>query len=110
MAMTNWEAADVLRLVGRNVMRRRTAAELTQAELADAAGLSRSYVNEVEHGRRNLTVQSLHRIALALGCIEPDLFEVDAEVNASAVLSPLPSSRRSRRDGRRNPSSGAEAD
>jgi transcriptional regulator with XRE-family HTH domain len=45
----------------------RKAKRMTQEKLAEAAGLSRNYVNDVERGRRNVTLTTVERLARALG-------------------------------------------
>ena len=57
---------DVRKMVGRNVQRLRTAAGLTQAELAERMGVDRAYVSGLELGQRNPTVVTLWHIAKAL--------------------------------------------
>ena len=59
-------AEDVRRLVGGNVRRLRTAAGLTQAELAARMGVDRAYVSALELGARNPTVVTLWHVAQAL--------------------------------------------
>lgn len=44
----------------------RTAKGISQEELADLAGLHRTYIGSVERGERNPTLVSLYRIAEAL--------------------------------------------
>jgi transcriptional regulator with XRE-family HTH domain len=39
---------------------------LTQQELADAAGLDRTYISGLEHGKQNPTIGALLRLATAL--------------------------------------------
>lgn len=39
---------------------------LTQEELAERAGLHFTYVGQVERGLRNVTLQSIHKLAKAL--------------------------------------------
>jgi len=58
---------DVRRMVGRNVRRLRTAAGLSQAELAERMGIDRAYVSGLELGERNPTIVTLWHIAKALG-------------------------------------------
>lgn len=41
---------------------------LSQEELADRAGLHRTYVGAVERAERNITIGSLVRLAKALNC------------------------------------------
>jgi transcriptional regulator with XRE-family HTH domain len=49
----------------------REAAGLTQEELADSAGLHRTYVGQIERGGRNLTYKNVLRLARGLG-VEPE--------------------------------------
>lgn len=58
--------AAVLVALGRRVRRLRLLAELTQAELAAATGMSRSFISLVEHGDSSLQVFRLWRLADAL--------------------------------------------
>lgn len=60
-------AEDVRRMVGANVKRLRTAAKITQAELANRIGVDRAYVSGLEQGQRNATIVSMWRVAEALG-------------------------------------------
>ena len=46
----------------------RTSRGLSQEGLAHLAGLDRTYVSGVERGVRNPTVESMWRLAEALGC------------------------------------------
>ena len=56
----------IKRLFGKRVRERRLALGLTQQELADRAGLHRSYIGEIELGRRNVTLKSVAKIAKVL--------------------------------------------
>lgn len=58
---------DVRRRVGLNVKRLREAQGISQEDLADRAGVHRTYVSGVERGVRNPTVTVLEKIAGALG-------------------------------------------
>ncbi|MFQ5801330.1 MAG: helix-turn-helix domain-containing protein [Candidatus Methylomirabilales bacterium] len=51
---------------GKAVRARRLALGLSQEELADRAGLDRTYVSGVERGRRNITLLNIHALARAL--------------------------------------------
>ncbi|WP_298125240.1 helix-turn-helix transcriptional regulator [Brevundimonas sp.] len=57
---------DIRRRVGRNIKKEREARGWSQEELADRAGLHRTYVSGVERGIRNPTVTVLERMAQAL--------------------------------------------
>lgn len=65
-----------LRELGRRVRLNRRYQDLTQAELADRAGLSRSFVAVFETGRHGIDVSSLRRLADALGLPLPTLIDV----------------------------------
>jgi|RhiMetdeSRZDD1v2_1073273.scaffolds.fasta_scaffold1609626_2 transcriptional regulator with XRE-family HTH domain len=62
--MTDTDA--LLRAIGKRVRLARLVRELTQAELADAAGMSRSFVSLIEHGTHGVDIVRLHRLAAAL--------------------------------------------
>lgn len=64
---------DMRRLVGTNVRRFRLARELTQERFAELSGLSQQYISDLERGRRNPTVVTLHEIAVALAVQPVDL-------------------------------------
>lgn len=64
---------DMRRLVGTNVRRLRLARELTQERFAELSGLSQQYISDLERGRRNPTVVTLHEIATALNVQPVDL-------------------------------------
>jgi two-component system, response regulator len=51
---------------GATVKARRTRLRLTQEELAERAGLHRTYITDVERGRRNISLHSIERLARAL--------------------------------------------
>ena len=52
--------------IGENIRLRRKERGLTQFELADLAHISRSYLGDVERGRYNPSVETLHQIAEVL--------------------------------------------
>jgi transcriptional regulator with XRE-family HTH domain len=57
---------ELSRRFGANVKRLRKEAGYTQEALADRAGLARSYMSDVEVGRRNLSLKVIEKIAVAL--------------------------------------------
>lgn len=61
--------------LGYRIRELRNAKEMTQAELAEACGLHRTFIGSVERGERNLAIISLRRIAYALHVSIADLFE-----------------------------------
>ena len=58
---------DMRRLVGENVRRLRSQADLTQEELAERSGFSQQYISDLERGLRNPTIVSLWELAQVLG-------------------------------------------
>lgn len=53
-----------------NVRKRRRALGLSQEDLAEAAGVHRTYIGMLERGEKNVTIYNIERVADALG-IEP---------------------------------------
>ncbi|OYY66637.1 MAG: hypothetical protein B7Y49_02050 [Sphingomonas sp. 28-62-11] len=72
----------------------RRAAGLSQEELAERASLNPFYIVRTEAGRQNLSLQTIGRLALALGvppsalfegvAAEPELLEAKPRSNARA--------------------------
>lgn len=58
---------DLQHTVGRNIRRLRRERGLSQEELADEIGVHRTFMGGVERGERNLTLQTLERLAQRLG-------------------------------------------
>lgn len=63
----------ILRLIGERVRSFRTAAGMTQDDLADMIGYTRSSIANVEAGRQDLTATRIHAIAEALYVSPADL-------------------------------------
>ncbi|MDY0062341.1 MAG: helix-turn-helix transcriptional regulator [Myxococcota bacterium] len=63
----------------RNVKRLRSAAGLSQEELAARAGLHRTYISSVERGQRNISLENICALAAALGSDPRDLLAPDAD-------------------------------
>jgi len=61
------------RLLGDHVRRHRHQAGLSQEALALKAGVNRSYYASLEAGRRNPSLETICRLAVALGCDTADL-------------------------------------
>src|SRR5213596_4329429 len=61
--------------VGERLREIRSRRRLTLREVAERAGLSESFLSQVERGRSSASIASLRRIADALGVSIADLFE-----------------------------------
>jgi transcriptional regulator with XRE-family HTH domain len=75
---------DLQKHVGLAVRKLRRQRGLSQHALANIAGLSRTYVTEVEAGQRNLTLQTISRLADALGVLACDFFLTAGVANGEA--------------------------
>ncbi len=53
--------------LGQVIRQHRLAARLSQEQLAERSGLHWTYVSQVERGKRNLSVDALGRIGMAMG-------------------------------------------
>lgn len=58
---------DLSKHFGSAVRQHRTLVRLSQEELADRAGLDRTYVSGIERGARNPSLKILQKVADALG-------------------------------------------
>ena len=63
------------KIFARNLKKVRTKADLSQEELADLAGLHRTYVGSVERGERNISIDNMERLANALTVDIKDLLK-----------------------------------
>ncbi len=80
--------------VALNVRRLRVAAGLAQDELAAAANVDRTYVSQIELGKRNITLDSLERIAVALHVDPAALLRVPKSAEPSPNLQRKPWARK----------------
>lgn len=56
----------ILVLFGRNVQNHRKALGLSQEQLADRAGVHRTYIGMIERAEKNITLVNIEKIAKAL--------------------------------------------
>ena len=59
--------------LGRRVRQLRLERGLSQEALGELAGLDRTYISSTESGRRNVTIQTINKLAKALGVAPADL-------------------------------------
>lgn len=69
----------LLKTIGRRVRLPRLVNEMTQDDLATAAGMSRSFLSLIEHGTHGVDIIRLYRLSAAL---EMPLVELIAERQA----------------------------
>lgn len=77
------------RVVGRRVRVLRTAAGLTQQELARRAKISAKFVSLVETGKVNTSIGVLSRVAAAVGIPLSTFFDADALADDVAAITVL---------------------
>jgi transcriptional regulator with XRE-family HTH domain len=63
------------RVFGQRVRALREARGLSQEQLAELAGVHRTYLSSLERGERNVGLDNIHAIAQALGVPTAELFE-----------------------------------
>ncbi len=68
---------DIARAFGSRVRELRRAQGLSQEELADRAGLHRTYLSGIERGQRNPSLKNIAAIAETLGLGLSALFSYD---------------------------------
>lgn len=78
------EAADVLKTVGAGVRRWRQKSRLTIAQLAERAGIDTGFLAYIENGKKGPSIQTLAKLAGALGVTVGDLFSA----NGSSIGTP----------------------
>lgn len=66
---------DINKLIGERIRDLRKSQNLSQEELANKAYISRSFLGEIERGRSSATIDSLEKIATALGITLEELFK-----------------------------------
>jgi len=66
---------QILRLLAERIKTLRQARGWTQEQLAERAAMQRSYLADLELGRRNPSVRTLVKVANAFGIAVPELFE-----------------------------------
>jgi len=65
--------SEVAARFGDKLRRIRRKQEISQEELADRAGLHRTYVSSVERGERNVSLETIEKFARALNLSMGDL-------------------------------------
>lgn len=62
---------------GRRIRTLRAARGMSQEQLADAAGVHRTYVSSLERGQRNVGLDNIYTLADALDVSPSKLFEIE---------------------------------
>lgn len=67
---------DIKLLVGKRVRELRNSIGISQEELADLAGLDRTYITSVERGKRNISIVNIEKLAKALKVSLSEFFNI----------------------------------
>lgn len=70
---------EARRVLAANLRRLRAIQRMSQEGLADRAGLHRTYVGSVERCERNISIDNLERLAVALDVDLPELLRTPSE-------------------------------
>lgn len=68
---------DIKITVGKRIRHLRNEIGISQEELADRAGIDRTYITSVECGKRNISIVNVEKIANALGVTLAKLFDFE---------------------------------
>ena len=71
---------QLINIVAGNIKKYRKKIDISQEELAERAGLHRTYIGGVERGERNITLDTLQTIANALGIAPVELIVEENDV------------------------------
>lgn len=61
------KTSDILTEFGLAIRKLRLERQISQEALADICGLHRTYVSDIELGKRNISLENIEKIANALG-------------------------------------------
>lgn len=62
------ERSDLIKQIGKSIAERRKTKNWTVQKLADETGIERTHLTKMEGGGTNATIESLEKIAIAMGC------------------------------------------
>lgn len=74
---------DIRLVVGKRVKDLRNKVGISQEELAEIAGLDRTYITSVECGKRNISIVNIEKLAKALNVTLADFFSFQVLLNSS---------------------------
>lgn len=77
---------NIVKLFGERVRQLRRQKKYSQERLSELAGLHPTYIGQVERAEKKCTIETAHRIALALGCSLSELLKEPAELEQQLVF------------------------
>lgn len=87
-------SGPLMMAISKSIRERRVELGVSQEELGKKAQLHRTYISDIEAGRRNLSLRSLFRLATGLGLSVSSLLsmaesKVDANTDVSAAAAAI---------------------
>ena len=76
---------ELQEIIKKNVIKHRKISRLTQKELAEKAGISTTYIGEIESCRKYPSIKTLVKISKALE-VEPYMLLIDPELHKNDVI------------------------
>lgn len=67
--------SPILVYYGQTIREIRQEKDFSQEAFADLCGLHRTYISDVELGKRNISLENIEKMAIALDITLPELFE-----------------------------------
>jgi transcriptional regulator with XRE-family HTH domain len=78
---------EIMRALSEVVRSRRQQLGFSQEQLSSKADLHRTYISDIEAGKRNLSIKSLHRLAVALNSSMSELVKSAEQQSLAAAAS-----------------------
>lgn len=69
------QKSPILELFGQNVRKLRVERGLSQEQLADKAGLHRTYIGMIERAEKNITLLNMEKLSIALSSTISELLK-----------------------------------
>lgn len=69
------QKSPILEVFGQNVRRLRVEQGLSQEQLADKAGLHRTYIGMIERAEKNITLLNMEKLSIALSSTISELLK-----------------------------------
>lgn len=72
--------------LGQEIRRLRTSQGYSQEDFARVSGIDRTYISDVEQGKRNISIDNIEKIAKALNITLPELFSFNRPIQKTIIL------------------------
>lgn len=72
--------------LGQEIRRLRTSQGYSQEDFARVSGIDRTYISDVEQGKRNISLENIEKISKALNVTLPELFSFSRPIQKTIIL------------------------